>query len=237
MARNDAAQENSERTMHVLLADDHDLFTDMMKFFIEDIYPDASVTTVSNFADALSRIVSGESFDIVMLDLNMPGMDPTSGIARMRAAAGDTPVVIISGSTEGELVRACLRNGASGFVPKTLSSNKLLAALKLVLAGERYIPSAALETSDADSAFAPSATPPPTRAAASTNGTAGDEGNALTSREQEVLEALLKGISNKEIARDLGISQYTVKIHLQKIYRKIGAKSRADAIRKRLSMN
>ena len=200
--------------LRVLIADDHDLFSDMLKAFLETIDGSIQVATARSLSGTIHLLETDGNFDLILLDFNMPGMNSASGLTTVKQHAPDTPAAFISGSMRRRDVRAAMAAGAAGFIPKTSSAKALKGALSILLNGERFLPATFL---DGESDPVPSS---PGR---------------LTARESEVLEQLAGGRSNKEIADNLQISDLTVKTHLQKIFRKIGAKSRADAVRIGLS--
>jgi len=204
--------------MRILLADDHDLFAEMAKFYLERLGGEAQVEIVSNFAQARARAVVPPAFDMILLDLHMPGMKGLSGLTRMMEELPGVPVAIMSGSTNRADIRAALRTGCAGFIPKTLRGVELMRALESILRGERYIPKSLMVEYGDDLAPEP-------------DGDVSPATDDLTAREAEVFEALLAGSKNKEIAARLGISEVTVKIHLRNIFTKIGARNRGDAIR------
>ncbi|HEY7689970.1 MAG TPA: response regulator transcription factor [Dongiaceae bacterium] len=131
----------------------------------------------------------------------------------VKETSPDTPVLIMSGETDQELVRTALQLGAAGYVPKTMRAATMLNALRLVLSGGRYIP---------DLAFQPEEPQASQRIASL---------ESLTPRELEILKHLVKGLANKEIGRELGIAEVTVGLRLRSIYRKIGVKTRTQAVR------
>lgn len=204
--------------MRILLADDHDLFAEMAKFYLERGSGEVQVEIVANFAQARARALASPAFDLILLDLHMPGMQGLSGLTRMMEELPGVPVAIMSGSTNRADIRAALRTGCAGFIPKTLRGGELTRALESILRGQRYIPKSLMVDYGDDLAPEPDGDLTP----------ATDD---LTAREGEVFEALLAGSKNKEIAARLGISEVTVKIHLRNIFTKIGARNRGDAIR------
>lgn len=200
--------------LRVLIADDHDLFSDMLKAFLETLHDGIHVETARTLSGAIQSLQNGAAFDLILLDFNMPGMNCVSGIGVVKQHAPNTPVAIVSGTMRRPDVLQAMASGAAGFIPKTSSAKALRGALDLLLHGEKFLPATFL---DGESEIVPAGP------------------NQLTAREAEVLDQLNGGRSNKEIAVNLGISELTVKTHLQKIFRKIGAKSRADAVRIGLS--
>ena len=195
--------------LRVLLADDHDLFADMMGSFIEAVEPGIEFATVRNLHLVRDRLRAGENFDLILLDLNMPGMEGLSGLDLVQQERPGQRVALISGSARVSDMRAAFRGGAVGFLSKTLSGDVFAGALRVMLAGGKYLPEAML--GEASEPAGPA--------------------DQLTQRESEVFEQLMGGRSNREIADNLGITEVTIKVHMQAIFRKLGAKNRGDAIR------
>jgi DNA-binding NarL/FixJ family response regulator len=206
--------------MNILIADDHELFADLVKTVIETQGLAAAVRTFKNFDTAYAAVgtrKSGEprNFDLILLDMRMPGMKGLTGLRRMIEIADGAPVAIISGMLTPAEAREVMRDGAAGFLPKTMPLADLAEAIKRLTVGERYIPKFLMASAAAD-AVAPRK-----------DARLGD----LTDRECEVLDELMQGWSNKQIGENLGISEITVKSHLMHLFRKIGARNRTDAMR------
>ncbi len=208
--------------MNILLADDHDLVRDGITSFLKIAAPEVEVAQAKDFAEALA-VVDGETdVELTILDLNMPGMNGLSGLTVMRQKHPEIPVVILSGSVKRSDVLNALEHGASGYLPKTLSGKSLINALRLILSGEKYITSALLE--DDGSQIRPGEI--------DLEGLAPDNPlRQLTNREREVLGLLTKGLSNKEIAKQLTVREITVKVHLTGIFKKLGAANRTQAVK------
>lgn len=206
--------------MKILLADDHDLVRETLRFFLEKIDSEVSVTEARTFAEALEAAEHMAPLDLVILDLKMPGMNRFAGLKMMRQRFPNVPTVIISGFVGRDDVMEAIQSGAAGVIPKTLGSKAMLGALRLVLAGETYVPSMVTrEGAEASDDEAPS--------------TASNEGpiQDLTEREREVLKLLVAGMTNKEIGKRLGIQEVTVKLHLRGIFRKFQVTNRTQALR------
>jgi two-component system nitrate/nitrite response regulator NarL len=193
-----------ESVMRILLADDHDLVRDMISAFLqgEGVGP---VTTVGDLDGALDALSLYGPFDLVLLDYDMPGMQGLSGLASVMQANGAKPVAMISGSVTADLVVQALEMGAAGFVPKTMGARSLVAAVRLMAAGEKFAPLSLIRREKAT----------------------GD--GLLSPREVDVLKGVSAGKSNKEIARDLDLQEVTVKLHVKTMTRKLGAKNRTHA--------
>ncbi|WP_425040319.1 response regulator [Primorskyibacter sp. S187A] len=194
--------------MKVLIADDHELVLDTLVAFIE-ASGNMSVVTAPDFPSAKARIAADGPFDLVLLDLNMPGMNGMTGLKEAIALEGAKHVALITGDASKALAEQAIELGASGFVPKTLPAKSLVNAIQFMAMGEQYMP-VGLMTADDDATDHPLA-------------------KKLTGREQQVLKGLTEGKSNKEIARDLDLSEPTIKLHVKTLYRKVGAANRTQA--------
>ncbi len=208
--------------MRILFADDHSLIRESLAEQLRRFDADTSITEVGSLDEALAAYQP--DIDLILLDLQMPGMNGLEGFDRMRTKAGDKPVVVLSGFTDKRTISALLERGAAGFIPKTATGKTLRRALQAVMDGERYIPSQVLDGEEGPSPFEQSGRP--------AGGVAADSPfRRLTEREGEILKLLIAGKSNKQIGLDLDLQEITVKIHLRNAYRKIGASNRADAVR------
>lgn len=198
--------------MHVLLIDDHEMFRQGVRFLLTDLHDDIRFTDASNCEEALSALAADEA-DLALLDLNMPGPDGLTALRQIRAAHPAVPVAVLSGMDDPDLIRSAIDQGASGFVPKASSSDVLVAALRLILAGGVYLPKAALNAS-------------PTRSAAS----AGQNTDLLSERQTDVLLKAIQGKPNKVIAREMSIAEGTVKTHLSAAFKVLGVHNRTEAV-------
>ncbi|SOD92594.1 response regulator transcription factor [Caenispirillum bisanense] len=207
-----------------LIADDHPLYREALVHVLGRAFDGARCTEVASLDEALAAVsAADEPFDVVLLDLFLPGAEGFSGLTAVRARAPDTPVVIVSASERGEAVRQAMLIGAAGYLPKSSTSAITEQAIRLVLSGGCYLPRQAM------------AEDPPVVAAVSGGGgvsavDAAAASASLTRRQTMVLEKLAEGLSNKEIARALDITEITVKAHISAILRKFGVTTRAQAI-------
>lgn len=208
-----------------LIADDHPLYREALVHVLGRAFDDARCQEVASLADALAAVdaVEADPFDVILLDLFLPGAEGFSGLAAMRMRAPDVPVVIVSASERGEAVRQAMTLGAAGYLPKSSTAAITEQAIRLVLSGGCYLPRQAM----LEDLAAPAA------GGSGCGGSAVDAAAAsasLTRRQAMVLEKLAEGLSNKEIARALDITEITVKAHISAILRKFGVTTRAQAI-------
>lgn len=204
--------------MNILLADDHDLLRDVLKAYLEGLGLEISVRDARTLDDALVLANSPAAYDLILLDVDMPGMNGLSGLERMREKAPETPIAILSGLNERDIVVEALRNGAAGFIPKSMGARAMVSVIQLILNGERYVPS--LLVDQVNASFASTDSEEQAKLAKV----------YLTSEEEIVLKRLKDGASNKEIARELGVEEYTVKYYMRGLFKKLGAKNRTHAV-------
>ncbi|MFW8636120.1 response regulator transcription factor [Cribrihabitans pelagius] len=194
--------------MRILLADDHDLVRETISAYLKS-EGGAEVSLAVDLAGALTQIGEEGPFDLVLLDYNMPGMMGLDGLGKALQANGGKGVAILSGSAPTRTAQEALDSGAVGFLPKTMGAQSLLNAVRFMSAGEIYVPVNLMR----EEAAAP----------------AHPLAERLSPRELEVLNGLCRGLSNKEIARELELQEVTIKLHVRTLCRKLEAKNRTQA--------
>lgn len=194
--------------MRVLIADDHDLLRDMLVMFLGS-QGEIETSTAADVEQACTRVEEDDPYDLILLDLNMPGMNGLAGLERVMALKGGQRVALMSGEATREIAEKALEAGAAGFVPKTLPAKSMINAVRFMAMGEQYAPIDFMTATD-ETPVNPLA-------------------EKLSPRELQVLEGLTEGKSNKEIARDLDLQEPTVKLHVKTLYRKVGAANRTQA--------
>jgi two-component system, NarL family, nitrate/nitrite response regulator NarL len=210
--------------VNILIVDDQDLVVDLIKLYIEQGSLDATVQTARDLGVTIDLIKRDPSIDIVLLDMAMTGIDRADGLQRVASARLGLPVAILSDSDDPVDMIAAMAAGAAGYVPKTLTPSALLTVVKLILLGERYVPWSHAERLIATFRGDPGAFPQPMAER--------KDLPSFSPREREVLALLLLGKSNKEIGLDLNLQEGTIKINLRRIYRKLGVKTRLQAVRR-----
>lgn len=208
--------------MNLLVVDDHTLFRQGLKFLLRDLDENVLITEASDCRQAVA--LAGQSFDLILLDLHMPGTVGLDALTAMRDAFETTRIVVLSGEENPRQVRRAIESGAAGFVPKSSTPELLLSALQIVLSGSVYLPPMALKDMDSDQTHppegsAPAAPPSPNKLE-----------SLLSPRQLEVLHKAIVGKPNKVIARELDISEGTVKAHLAAAFLALGVRNRTEAV-------
>lgn len=201
-----------------LIADDHAMVRLGLAVTLRDQLGFTTVHEAATLDDALERLAEDAGIDIALIDLAMPGMDGADSLAALRECHPDLKLVVVTASDSRRDILAALDAGANGFIPKGMSEPELVAALRTVMAGGIYAPAVlAASSREADAPEEATGERPPALA-------------SLTRRQREVLDQLIDGRSNKEIARALKLGEGTVKIHLAAIFRHFGVRNRAAAV-------
>jgi DNA-binding NarL/FixJ family response regulator len=206
-----------------LIADDDEFFRMALRSILADRTGIRNIIETGSLDEALERLCEGANVRIALFDLRMPGMESPSSLAAVRELVPHTRVVVVSASQRREDILAALSAGAHGYVPKGLGANELASALRLILDGTIYVPPSLAEIHPVETGNK--------SAGSSERDTSGAATQAprLTPRQRDVLELLVKGMSNKEIARTLDLGEGTVKIHLAAVFRILGVRSRSAA--------
>ena len=200
--------------MKVLIVDDHPLFREGLNFILSDLADGLEFDNASGVKSISSASLTAA--DLILLDLQTVDTKGLESLHHVREREPNGSIVVISSDDDPDLVRACIENGAAGFIPKTSEPNILVAALKLVLDGGIYLPPhAAIETTGT-SAHESAITP--------------DISTGLTKRQLHTLLLVAKGKANKNIADTMGITEGTVKLHLTAAYKTLKVKNRTEAV-------
>jgi len=192
--------------IRLLLVDDHPLYREGVVAVLRTRLPDATVECAPDAESGLRLLREQPDFDAVLLDLRLPDARGLDALSRYAREFPQVARVLISGETvDARTVQGALAAGASGFIPKTLGVGEMVAALRCVLDGGVYTPSTAGVPHTAT----------------------GLEGLSL--RQVEVLQMMLRGNANKQIAQELGIAERTVKAHLTRVFDALGVNTRMQA--------
>ncbi len=199
---------------HLLIADDHPLFRGALREAVNGLFAPADIGEAGTFEEVTELLERGGEVDLILLDLQMPGVRGFSGLMYLRAQYPGLPIVVVSANDDPAVIRRCMEFGASGFIPKSLGIEALRQAVARVLKGEVWTPP------DVDLARGSDAEGAAMIARLST----------LTPQQVRVLMMLSGGLLNKQIAYELGVSEATVKAHVSAILQKLGVESRTQAV-------
>lgn len=237
--------------MKFLVADDHELIRQGVKGLLRGLDPDAVFDEADTWETLAAIAKPDADHDLAIVDLHMPGMTGASSLQSLLTANPALPVVVLSAEESPDEMRAVLAAGALGFVPKRQPASVMLKAIELVLSGGAYVPMEALSLlgnrEAATATMEPASTASAAMATAQATASAPPEAapivrvealqphqqhllENLSPRQQEIMRLVHRGWTNKMIARDLGVAEGTIKVHLSVIFRALGVHNRATAI-------
>ncbi len=210
--------------MRVLIADDHHLVIEGVRLKLAELGPDLDFVVATTVDEMYKVLRESPAPDLALIDLAMPGANGYQHITEALRMQPRMRVLILSGNEDGSLMHKLIDSGAHGYIPKSYSPDVMLSAIRLVLSGGIYIPPMALRNGGNGKLHG----------ALDDNGS-GDSheeqlAELLTDRQIDVLKLLSRGSPNKVIARELGISEGTVKIHLAAIFRALNVRNRVEAV-------
>ena len=198
----------------ILIVDDHPLFREALKVALTGGMPDSKVEQAGSLDAGRAALDADGDFDLILLDLRMPGVQGLSGLIYLRTQYPNIPIVIVTANEEEGIIRKALGLGASGFIPKSSNTETIIQAVKAVLGGDIWVPDGydakAEPASEIDDIVRRVAT--------------------LTGQQIRVLMMLKEGLLNKQIAYELDVSEATIKAHVSAILQKLHVSSRTQAV-------
>ena len=213
--------------MKFLIADDHELFLQGLEFILHKQYPEAEILLTNSYTGIFEVLEKQKDFELIITDLAMPGASWLEAISRVHSLCPEVPIIIISAVFDPEILQKTYDIGVSGYVSKAFPNNIILSAINLVMAGGMYIPPELLNLNLKNRKLPIhdliedlNESPKSVR-----------ENKVLTPRQTEVLKCLSEGLSNKQIAYRLGLSEGTVKIHITLLMRALEVSNRMQAVR------
>jgi len=212
--------------LQVLLADDHALFRDGMRYVLQQLSDEIDIICAGNFSETLRQAESNPTLDLALLDLDMPGSNGVGSIRIFNQHFPGIPLVVISGSDQRTDIECVMEYGAMGFISKMSSSKVMVGALRVVLGGGVYLPPQLISQTESVDTLPEPILPDTDRFSASTNN------YGLTKRQLEVLQYLSDGFSNKEMALKMNLAEGTIKVHVAGVFQVLQVSSRLDAVRK-----
>jgi two-component system, NarL family, response regulator LiaR len=205
---------NEVKSIRVLIVDDHDMLREGLVAFLHG-FPDLEMVGEASSGEEGVRLFEELKPDVILMDLVMPGMDGVKAIKAIHDIQPDIKIIALSSFSEDKLVRSALMAGATSYLLKNVSAERLADAIRTTHSG---LPTLSPEVKSLLVDI------PPTTSSTSANL------EPLTPRELEVLGCLVTGLTNAEIAQQLGISQYTIKGHVSNILGKLAVNSRTEAV-------
>ncbi len=216
--------------MRILIADSHALIRSGLVQVLKALAADVEVTEADTLEQALQALHARdgrEPFDLMLVDLNLPNLNAAAGLKALIERGGRAPLVVIAEQDDSRSVEACMAAGALGYLPNSSSRDLILGAIGLVLSGGMYLPPTMLRQRG----------PRRREPVVSRQDVLPGALRHLTKRQQEVLELLSLGRSNKDIAQALGLAEGTVKIHVSAILKALGVANRTEATARTLGSN
>lgn len=218
--------------MRILLVDDHPLIHEALAVILSSQGEGLTHESASSFEQACERLNNDAGFDLVLLDLGLPGFDGIGALQSLRERFPDQSVVVISAQEGADVIHAALDAGAMGFIPKTFKPAAIRMAVRFVAAGGVFVPQQVLQQGGRSGLPLPSGQaaniPAPETGLADDARLRGELG--LTPRQFDVLKFLVRGMSNKRIAQRLELSDNTVKAHVAAVLRTLDVSNRTEAV-------
>lgn len=209
----------------VLVADDHSLYRSGLSFLLKDRLGYQSVIEAATFDLALDRLADTSTVELALFDLAMPGITGPESLSVVKETYPGLRVAIVSASEDRSFVVTAVASGLSGYVPKSLSDDEIVSALEGILDGRIFVPRFM-------TAAAPIANALPVKfddeLGAKNSPSNPAAAKPISPRQRDVFECVRRGLSNKEIARELDIAEGTVKIHLAALFAHFGAHNRTE---------
>ena len=202
--------------MKIIIADDHALYRDGLRFNLGIMLPKAQILDASSFAQALDLLKLNNDADLVLVNLDMSEANWENGIKTLKEFLPDVRIGVMSASEDSHNIKKALNLGVCCYLPKNIDTKVLNSALGLVLNGATYFPPTLLKQAADNMNLA--------------------NGKKLTNRQFEVLKYLAQGLSNKQVACQMGVSEATVKLHINALLRAVGATNRTQAVIKAQKM-
>lgn len=199
--------------MKILLIDDHELFRDGLLLMLEGLQVATKTFEASSYEAAKIILDETSDFNLVLLDLDLPGINFFDALQALHQQIPDTPIVILSGTEDQQVIERALSLGASGYIPKSAPAKTMLKALQQVINGETYTPDIGSQNRTKNQFKNKPAE------------------HKLTPRQLEVLIQLAEGKSNKEIGKALTLTESTVRAHVAAILRSFDVSNRTQAVR------
>ena len=211
------------RSMCALVADSQEIFCGAMQDILQRRLNFTEVAAVTRFETATRILSSDQAISLAIIDLSMPDMDGLASMASLRVAYPNLRLAALAGDSGREAILRALSLGIHGFLPRTLSTDAMVQALTGIMSGQIYVPPT---LSDVNDELSPQSV---AHLTALHNGKGGERHEVvLTARQQEVIQLIRDGLTNKEIGRSLNLAEGTVKAHVNAVFRALSVHNRAS---------
>lgn len=197
---------NPRDPLNIIIADDHLLILDLIKQVVKDEINDSIITTATDYSELVNALNANCVYDLILMDYRMPGVNGMVGIKWILSNFSQPSLIVMSGLANSSEVTEFMNLGVKGYVPKTSSTSTLVCAIKLVLEGEKYVPSSQYEQQELMTA------------------------PKITPRELDVLKKLHVGYPNKQIAQSLSLEEVTIKMYISRLCKKLNVKNRTHLV-------
>ena len=224
-----------EKSDPVLIADDDEYFRLALTALLRGPLGFLRVIESASLDEAFDRLAnSGENTSLALFDLRMPGMESPANLGAVRECYPGLSIAVISASRSRQDILSALAIGAHGYIPKSFGPNELVRALQVVISGDIFVPAFLADlpanSDEARSVSISDAAPAPMKAHfGESPGPIGRAGLPISPRQRQVLNLLVKGYSNKQIANELSLGEGTIKVHVAALLRHLGVSNRAAA--------
>ena len=215
--------------MKILIADDHELFLKGLEFILHENFENIELVSAQNYTEIFTLLKQHNDFNLVITDLAMPGENWLTAIKKIHSILPEIPIIIISAVFDRAILQQTLDIGVAGYIPKTSPNNLIVSAIKLILAGGVYIPHELMYSNKQAETFETEET---------SNEQTSDNSfplknsfsKGLTGRQIDIVKCIAEGLSNKQIAYKLNLTEGTVKVHITVILKILNVKNRTSAV-------
>lgn len=209
-------RETHKAVATILIVDDHPLYRDALESALELMFAEAVICKASSLGDAVQTITDGLVPDLVMFDLKLPDVSGISGFCKLRKLVPEAHILVISSLASVDLVQSLMAEGASGFLPKDASAQKLQSVLQRIIEGQTFV-AEEYRVSEGDPAEIPDRELHPVL-------------QELTPQQKRIMKLICTGKPNKQIAYELSLAEATVKAHITALLRRLGVRNRTQAV-------
>lgn len=199
----------------IIIADDHPLFRTAMQQAVKQLVPDVTIEQAESLPELQQVVEQHKDADLILLDLQMPGAHGYSGLVFLRSHYPEIPVIVVSACEDPAIMCQAIDHEASGYIPKSSPLDHIAKAIELVLQGDIYLPDVARRHQHQPNQNAL---------------VLAERLASLTPQQFRVLTMMSEGMLNKQIAYDLDVSEATIKAHVTAIFRKLGVRTRTQAV-------